>query len=149
MLHVRKTLTAKEQKEYEEWKARHQNGAKNNIRKLTKTGPITQEKNFWAESMKTARLNMELHRGGHEKVNSVDTGATGAVALKQRKMVPEHLHLDRDQIEALRQREAAAADEAKLKMNRLAPAYNKGPLILMSEEDMKTSVKSGANRRRG
>jgi hypothetical protein len=99
--------------------------------------------------MKTARLNMELHRGGHEKVNSVDTGATGAVALKQRKMVPEHLHLDRDQIEALRQREAAAADEAKLKMNRLAPAYNKGPLILMSEEDMKTSVKSGANRRRG
>jgi len=148
MLHVRKTLTAKEQKEYEEWLARHKNEGSNNTRKLTKKGPITQANDFWANQAKQIRGRIEMCRGGHENAHSVDTGVTGAVALKQKKMVPEHLDLDRDQIEALRQRDAAAAEEAKEKLNRLAPAYNKGPMILMSEEDMKTSVKTGANRRR-
>jgi hypothetical protein len=148
MLHVRKTPTAKEQAEYEEWLAKHKQAGKNNTQKLTKTGPITKANDFWAAQAKQRQLTIEMHRGGHEGAKSLDSKVTGAVAIPHRKMVPEHLDLDRDQIEALRQRDIIATEKLADKMNRIQPAYNKGPLILMTEEDMESSVKTGANRRR-
>lgn len=148
MLHVRKAPTAKEQQEYEEWLAKHKQAGKNNTQKLTKAGPITKSNDFWAEQAKQRKLNIEMHRGGHDGAKSLDSKVTGAVAIPHKKMVPDHLELDWDQIEALRQRDIIATEKLADKMNRVVPAYNKGPLIYLSEEDMETSVKSGANRRR-
>lgn len=149
MLHVRKALSKQEEAEHEEWKKKHELANKKKLRELRQgRSKAKADESFWANQRKQLDRNLALHRGGHQLANSVDTGVTGAVALKKLPMINKEILLDRDQLEAMKQREALAAEQAKEKLNRIAPAYNKGPLTLYSEEEFNSSVKTGANRRR-
>lgn len=135
MIHVRKTLTKREQEEYKRWLERHR-------ATFVERTPAQREADaasYWA---KRAQENAERNRAPTAHIPSVPIGPAPKVESKF-----DVTTLDYDERQAYLKREEAARERTKELQNRTGPAYNKGPSVYYSD-GMLESMKTGSHRRR-
>lgn len=137
-MHVRRTLTKKEVKEYEDWKSKHDAAIKNN--QLTKKQKEEKRRSFW--SKESALINDRLAmRGDHRSIPSLPPQKV--IDVKRNPL----LDVDPDHREEYLRRERLAQQEMEEKKSRVGPTYNKGGNQYWTEEMLK-DLKGGGHRRR-
>lgn len=122
MFHIRKGLSAKEQREYREWLEKHKAG----IPKVSKAVRAERAETFWEKHAKQEALIKSLRAGGD--TSNIPSGPSREpISFEVRRL------LDPESQEMLA-REKIAQQEAAWKRANTAPAYNKGPYVYYTDE---------------
>lgn len=131
MIHVRKTLSKKERKEFQEWQQKHLAS----IRPKTREEIKADNEAYWAKRVRDRQSQMSL-RAPAQSIPSLPP----QLELHDRKQNPQ---LSPE----LKLREQAAQKIIEERKFRVAPVYNKGGYQFYTD-DMIDSMLSGRHRRR-